>query len=172
MLHTKTNKTTLNEKLTILQQKFQVLKITGPLILILSATELTLNSVRSLFDSQSFHYTVPLMDASPRLVYCGIEPARFPASSFRKNRVSVRRRTRKVFAVASEPKPKQTGTGPASSSSPSKTVNGSSRSSPPLKPVNGASMVDFQITFISSKLPKYIYIYYNNIRLLIVFYLL
>ncbi|KAH9650083.1 protein kinase domain-containing protein [Citrus sinensis] len=80
------------------------------------------------------------MDASPRLVYCGIEPARFPASSFRKNRVSVRRRTRKVFAVASEPKPKQTGTGPASSSSPSKTVNGSSRSSPPLKPVNGASM--------------------------------
>ncbi|GAY50370.1 hypothetical protein CUMW_126040 [Citrus unshiu] len=80
------------------------------------------------------------MDASPRLVYCGIEPARFPASSFRKNRVSVRRRTRKVFAVASEPKPKQTGTGPASSSSPSKTVNGSSRSSSPLKPVNGASM--------------------------------
>lgn len=171
MLHTKTNKRTLNEKLTNLQQKFQVLKITGPLILILSATELTLNSVRSLFDSQSFHYTVPLMDASPRLVYCGIEPARFPASSFRKNRVSVRRRTRKVFAVTSEPKPKQTGTGPASSSSPSKTVNGSSRSSPPLKPFNGASMVDFQITFISSKLPK-IYIYYNNIRLLIVFYLL
>ncbi|KAK9183347.1 hypothetical protein WN944_026498 [Citrus x changshan-huyou] len=79
------------------------------------------------------------MDASPQLVYCGIEPARFPASSFRKNRVSVRRRTRKVFAVASEPKPKQT-TGPASSSSPSKTVNGSSRSSTPLKPVNGASM--------------------------------
>ncbi|EEF44261.1 uncharacterized protein sll0005 [Ricinus communis] len=93
------------------------------------------------------------MDAAPQLVYGGIEPRhRFtlPSRCPSPTSITVRKRANRVFAVATEPKPTQTG--PSKSSSPdnlngstrsapsSKTVNGvSSRSTPPLKPVNGAA---------------------------------
>lgn len=84
---------------------------------------------------------VPPMDAAPQLVYCGIETGRFSARGNRSfnNIIPVRRRTRPVLAIATEPKPTQNG--PAKSSQPptSRTVNGNSRS-PPLKTVNGKTV--------------------------------
>ncbi|OAY28226.1 uncharacterized protein sll0005 [Manihot esculenta] len=87
------------------------------------------------------------MDAAPQLVYGGIEPRRFilPARYASPTRITVRKRTNRVLAVATEPKPAQTG---ADKSSSPKNLNGSSRSPPskgfasrssPLKPVTGAS---------------------------------
>ncbi|KAF2314119.1 hypothetical protein GH714_022385 [Hevea brasiliensis] len=90
------------------------------------------------------------MDAAPLLVYGGIEPRWFtlPMRYASPTRITVRKRTNRVFAVATEPKPSQTGPDKSSSpqnlngssrSPPSKTVNGVSSRSSPLKPVNGAS---------------------------------
>ncbi|PON63771.1 Protein kinase [Parasponia andersonii] len=78
------------------------------------------------------------MDAASHLVCCGIEPLRrsFPSSrSSPQGRIRIPKRTGRVFAVATEPKPARTGSAkpPAPNS-----VNGSSRS-PPSKAVNGVS---------------------------------
>ncbi|KAL5542543.1 hypothetical protein UlMin_010253 [Ulmus minor] len=88
------------------------------------------------------------MDAAPHLVCCGIEPFGrnlTTRKSFPYIRIPVPKRTGRVFAVATEPKPSRSGSpkpnspsnGNGSSRSPN-TVNGSSRS-PPSKPVNGVS---------------------------------
>ncbi|OMO53057.1 hypothetical protein CCACVL1_28908 [Corchorus capsularis] len=71
------------------------------------------------------------MDAAarPQLVYSGIDPVRF--SFPRSNRVSIRTRTRKVLAVATDPK--TTRNGPSQPSSSKNNINGSSRS------INGVS---------------------------------
>ncbi|XP_050217578.1 uncharacterized protein LOC126668416 [Mercurialis annua] len=102
--------------------------------------------------------------AAPQLVYGGIEPSRrFISPSPNRINVPVRKRVNRVFAIATEPKPTQTGPSKSSStenlngstrSIPSsnningKTVNGvsssSSRSSAtPLKPVNGVASTSF-----------------------------
>ncbi|CAI0436773.1 unnamed protein product [Linum tenue] len=91
------------------------------------------------------------MDAAPRLVYGGIEP-RSSASLAHYSRASVRlparRRISRVLAVATEPKPAQTGTDkpPANSDNgsakpgPSRVLaNGASSKSAPKKPVNGVA---------------------------------
>ncbi|XP_065862860.1 uncharacterized protein [Euphorbia lathyris] len=86
------------------------------------------------------------MDAAPQLVYGGIEPRRFslPTSYSSPTRITVRKRINRVFAVATEPKPAQTGPSSddsnGSSRSPSsKNVNGVSSRPMPLKSVNGSS---------------------------------
>ncbi|KAJ8763936.1 hypothetical protein K2173_003718 [Erythroxylum novogranatense] len=94
------------------------------------------------------------MDSALQLAYAGLEPSRLTLpttrySSF--NRIPVHRRSnsKRVFAVATEPKPPRSR--PAESSSPPKSLNGSSSSpnsvgvnggsskSSPSKPVNGVS---------------------------------
>ncbi|KAI4346168.1 hypothetical protein L6164_013241 [Bauhinia variegata] len=75
------------------------------------------------------------MDAASQLAYCGIDPLRRCCPSQRlvtQNKLRVRRRVNRVFAVAAEPKP------PRTASSPPEAVNGSSRRTPD-KPVNGVS---------------------------------
>ncbi|KDP20323.1 hypothetical protein JCGZ_06409 [Jatropha curcas] len=90
------------------------------------------------------------MDAAPQLVYGGIDLRKFtvPTRYASPTRVTVRKRNSQVYAVATEPKPAQTGPDKSSSSTnlngssrstSSKTVNGVSSRSSPLKPVNGAS---------------------------------
>ncbi|KAI4338245.1 hypothetical protein L6164_016588 [Bauhinia variegata] len=77
------------------------------------------------------------MDAASQLVYCGIDPLRrcSPSQrSFARNKLWVRKRVNRVFAVSAGPKPPR-----ISSSPPANGVIGSS-SSPPAKPVNGVSM--------------------------------
>ncbi|XP_010488485.1 PREDICTED: uncharacterized protein LOC104766320 isoform X2 [Camelina sativa] len=68
--------------------------------------------------------------AVPRLVYCGPQPIRFSVSS-RRSFISdipprINKRSRRILAVATDPKPTQTTTPPKST-----TVNGSSSSSSP-----------------------------------------
>lgn len=76
--------------------------------------------------------------AAPQLVYGGIQPRRRHYNL--PNRIPVRRPSNRVFAVATEPKPTQTGSieSPSPPSSSPNTVNGSSKSPPP-KPVNGVA---------------------------------
>ncbi|KAH7521835.1 hypothetical protein FEM48_Zijuj07G0074200 [Ziziphus jujuba var. spinosa] len=81
------------------------------------------------------------MDAAPQLSWCGIEPlcsSSCPTHhrSFPYSRIRVPKRARRVFAVATGPKPTQTGSDKSSSV---KTVNGFSRPPPSSKPVNGVS---------------------------------
>ncbi|CAL1354437.1 unnamed protein product [Linum trigynum] len=90
------------------------------------------------------------MEAAPQLVYGGIEPRSF-ASLARFSRASVkvpaRRRISRVMAVATEPKPAQSGkdkpspnsNGSATSGPARILVNGASSKSAPKRPVNGAA---------------------------------
>ncbi|XP_073223656.1 uncharacterized protein [Cicer arietinum] len=68
------------------------------------------------------------MDAASQLVYRGIDPLLCSSYSNRNNNLPLRRRSNRVFAVATDPKP-----------APVTTVNGSSSRSPPIKPANGVS---------------------------------
>ncbi|XP_057459344.1 uncharacterized protein LOC130749983 [Actinidia eriantha] len=74
------------------------------------------------------------MDVACQLVCCGIDPVRTVHRRPLPSVVRVQRRNGVVRAVATEPKPTETGP----SRSPPKVVNGSARS-PPSKPVNGVS---------------------------------
>ncbi|XP_058724331.1 uncharacterized protein LOC131595847 [Vicia villosa] len=68
------------------------------------------------------------MDTASQLVYRGIDPLLRSSHSRRHKNLSLRRRSNRVSAVATDPKP-----------APVTTVNGSSSKSPPTKPVNGVS---------------------------------
>jgi len=70
--------------------------------------------------------------ASSQLIYRGIDPLLRSSHSHRhKNLPLRRRRSNRISAVATDPKP-----------APVTTVNGSSSRSPPAKPVNGVSGVN------------------------------
>jgi aarF domain-containing kinase len=66
--------------------------------------------------------------ASSNLIYRGIDPLLRSSNSHRHNNLPLRRRPKRISAVATDPKP-----------APVTTVNGSSSRSPPTKPVNGVS---------------------------------
>ncbi|MCI73655.1 ABC1 family protein, partial [Trifolium medium] len=66
--------------------------------------------------------------ASSHLIYRGIDPLLRSSYSHRHNNLPLRRHSKRISAVATDPKP-----------APVTTVNGSSSRSPPTKPVNGVS---------------------------------
>lgn len=78
------------------------------------------------------------MVAAPQLGCCGTEPLRctYPVHYPLRNRIRLRTRTNRIFAVATEPKPTPTGSSkPVSPDA----VNGSSRSPPSPNSVNGSA---------------------------------
>lgn len=104
--------------------------------------------------------------AVPRIVYCGPEPIRFSVSS-RRSFISPRsKRSRRILAVATDPKPTQT------SPPKSTTVNGSSSSSSSAsKGVNNnVSTVRFYFYFLPSFCYGWIKQFSRNFRLDCVIY--